>query len=134
MKRIPHNKPTSIMPKVESPTYKPLSSADIRRVPERAIVMEDMLTVAWVEVGRLKKKQDNGLVLQMQEIRTLTGLMDAVTKLSKEQREAEKGLDPGNLTDEEYLDELLKAAEALKEKILAKRAKEGSNAIKNNSK
>lgn len=124
MKRWPDKK-TSVLPVVDNSPYKKLSTSDIQVVPERSIVLEDMLQVAWVEVGRLKKKQSAGVSLDAKEVRTLTGLVESVTKLSKEQRENEKGFDPGSLTDEEYLEELKKATAALEKKIEAKNAKEG---------
>ena len=131
MKRIP-SKPTSVLPTRENTYFKPLSEVVV--VPERTVVLEDMLTVAWTEVGRLKAKQKNGLTLDAKEVRTLTGLIDAVTKLSKEQRESEKQFDAGNLSDEEYLEELGKAYDALEQKIKASKAKEGNDESQGKSK
>lgn len=125
MKRDP--KKSVVIPSVDqySP-YKKIDVLVVQTVPDRVVVLEDMLKVAWVEVGRLKKKQETGKALESNEVRTLTGLMDAVTKLTKEQRESEKGWKPENMSDEEALEQLLQAAEAMKQKIKAKnKTKEG---------
>lgn len=126
MKRFPPKK-TPLLPSVENTNFKPVSANEVIQVPDRAVVLEDMLQVAWVEVGRLKARQKAGLTLNPNEIRILNGLIESVTKLAKEQREADKGFNPDNLTDEEALEQLGKAYEALRLKIEAK-AKEGGDA------
>lgn len=132
MKRFP--KRQGILPTLENPQYKTVSANQIKIVPDRAVVLEDMLKVAWCEVGRLKKKQEAGLSLDSKEVRMLTGLIDAVTKLSKEQRDQDKEWQPEDLSDEEALLELEQAHKALKEKIEnKKKAMEGENEIKGTS-
>jgi hypothetical protein len=132
MKRyLPKN---SIIPTVDSSPYKKISASEVTTIPERSVVLEDMLKVAWVEVGRLKKKQEAGISLDAKEVRTLTGLIDAVTKLSKEQRETDKGWKPEDLSDEEALIQLGEAYDALKKKLESQKAKEGRNEGKSDSK
>jgi hypothetical protein len=127
MRRFPKGHPNNPLVATGNPQFKQLSKNEVVIVPDRAIVLEDALKVAWVELGRMKTKQQAGIVLSTAEVRTIAALADVVAKLSKEQREQEKGWNPEHLEDDEALAQLEAAAAALKEKMKAKKAKEIKN-------
>lgn len=90
--------------------------------PDRSVILNDGFGLLWVEIGRLKARQQAGFVLEPGEMKMLVMLVDAAAKLSKEERENDKGFKPEDMTDEEYLEQLEGAVLALKEKINAKKA------------
>lgn len=92
-------------------------------VPDRAVIINDAFGLLWVEIGRLKARQQAGFTLDLSELKMLVMLTDAAAKLSKEERENDKGFKPEDMTDEEYLAQLKDAVEALELKIEAKKAK-----------
>lgn len=90
--------------------------------PDRSVIINDAFGLLWVEIGRLKARQQAGFPLTPQEMKLMVMLSDSAAKLSKEERENDKGFKPEDMTDEEYLAQLQDAVLALQEKINAKKA------------
>lgn len=74
---------------------------DVMIVPTVDHLLDNALSVLQNEIYALKKKTDDGFMLDYEEANIMTKYVDALVKLSKESRELAKSDDLSELTNEE---------------------------------
>lgn len=96
---------------------RPQRTEIIEVVPTVDTLMNDALGIIGSELARYKAKSHRGVTLDLKEARVVQGYIESLTRLKKEEREAARAHDLGNLSDEE-LAQL--AAEVLGKKLTPK--------------
>ena len=85
----------------------------VRMKPHIGVMLADAYTVIAEEFRLLRDRAENGSELSPSEARKFTALADTMAKLAREEREQEKRADPAQLSDDDLLEMLDQAREAL---------------------
>lgn len=80
------------------------SDVKISRAPQLTQLIDDALSIIGSELAKYSSKSRKGLMLDLKEARAVQGYMDALTKMSREAREASKPDQLEHLSDEQLLE------------------------------
>ena len=72
-------------------------------VPTLESLMSDALAIIGNELARYRSKSSRGVTLELKEARAVQSYMEALVKLSREDRERARAEDLTNLSDEELM-------------------------------
>lgn len=87
--------------KIILPERKRGEISEVNVVPTLESLMSDGLAIIGSELAAYRAKSKRGVMLDLKEARVIQAYMDAVVKLSKEDRERARAEDLANLSDEE---------------------------------
>ena len=92
-----------ILPKRNQPKIQTMSV-----IPAADILLHDAKCIVASELARYRKKTADGVSLDLKEARVVTGYLESLIRLNKEEREASKGEDLSDMSLQE-LSELLRS-------------------------
>ena len=89
--------------KIEGRVVSKTEEYEVQEMPSLERLVSDGLSIIGSELARYRRKTSKGITLDLKEARVVTSYIEALTKMSKEAREAAKPSLLGEMTDEELL-------------------------------